>query len=466
MKTSQMSDACQLAIVGGGIAGLSAALSAIEFNKKSGFPVPMIRMLEAEETLGGRSKTIIMPNCAAFNTGGHWHHGAKANPFYQWASRRFPDLSFREDTVSNIYGLVPEAYARSQGCVEITSASSLRRDAMDAIGLAYTAFKDANPRQDISLGRLAEIVATSESRVVADYMSRLWCATEGPMDLSGDEIFNPDDPSGPGGMQIIGGQGLLIDAMAEDLRAEGVDIRTGCTVKTVRNTPDGVILVAADGQRHHALEAICTVSAGVLQNTRIAFDPQISDKIKLCLDQVVMGTMTKICVPVNPAFFERNGIDVDTHIDLINGSLSAFFHARGNGASTISVLTGGNLAVAIEQMTRDEIRSFIKEVFDKVDLFKGYEDYAFLNDFHATGWNSNPLYDGAYTGLKVGGRRSDPIRELHTIFAGEAFVRLAENCPGTMAGAYYSGGVAGKMAAAGIQSRFQVRPDGPVRSQL
>ena len=90
-----------VAIVGAGVTGLTAALTLLEMAQSYGRPVPRLMVLEAEDQPGGRIKSRLLSNGVTVNEGAHWAHGGMSNEFFRWARERYDLGSFNEDTAEN-----------------------------------------------------------------------------------------------------------------------------------------------------------------------------------------------------------------------------------------------------------------------------------------------------------------------------------------------------------------------------
>lgn len=429
---------CDIAIVGGGVAGLSAAQRLIDRAARSTAALPEIFILEAADTLGGRTRTVDVAG-TPFDTGAHWFHGRQHNAFYRWLRDRWPDLSWADD--------------QGQGARVVNRNGEEDREFRTRLFAElehrYLTFATENPGRDTALSTFA---GTGDLADFTRFMAENWMAQDSADLVSADEFFN--DPSGPGGMQLQGGVALAIDRMAAELTDAGVKILTGRQVESIRD--DGATAVLSTrGETFNARAAIVTVSTGVLKAGGMAIAPAPA-ALDAALADLTMGSMTKICVRLRPEFFTERGIAPEDHAGVLTLDDPAFCQVRGGGEPFINILTGGRAARRVEAMDDRALDDFTAAVLDAVPQFQGWRTYRDA-PLYVTRWQADPFVRGSYTALLPGRQRRDPVQSGNLIFAGEAFARHHEDSPGTMLGAFVSG-----RRAAGLAWRLLGRQAGPV----
>ncbi|HVJ51179.1 MAG TPA: NAD(P)/FAD-dependent oxidoreductase [Aliidongia sp.] len=414
-----------IAIVGAGIAGLSAALALVEHHGQAPNR-PRIVILEAGETVGGRTRTVTAGNGNPVDLGAHWFHGGEANPFFQWVRARYRDrLSFVENPHDPRFALTvgaAEARYRDEG---------LRR-----LRNAYNLFKSARPDEDCSLAALARQAGDPQAQAVAGYFARNWMAVESPDLVSADEFFG--DPFGPGGIQVVGGIGQVATLMAAELDQAGLPIEMRRRVVAIEQSGAGCVLTTADGTACRTSKAIVTVAAGVLQQGGIRFDPPLTAAARGHIDDLGIACLTKIILPVRPEFFTERAVASDTHVSLFRAESSLFCHVRSTGSSTVTIFGGGDFARYLETLPRDQVAGLAFEALDTVPQLAGVKDHL-DGEVIVTGWNTDPLFHGSYTAIRPGARRCGPLVEGRIVLAGEAFVDAPAKGPSMMIGAWYSG---------------------------
>ena len=427
-----------IAIVGAGVAGLAAAQRLLDRAARTRRKPPSVLLLEAADQAGGRVRTVDIDG-APFDTGAHWFHGRHGNAFYQWLHRRWPDLIWADDDGGSARVItragVEDCEFRSRHFAELE-----RR---------YEIFARDHPGQDIALADLAPDDRDGELGDFVRFMAEGWMAQDSAALVSADEFFN--DPSGPGGLQLQGGIAQAIGRMERDLQRAGIAIRYNRAVRAIRHDADGVTLTGAGDAAWRARVAIVTASIGVLRAGGIAIAPRLS-ALDAALDDLTMGSMTKIAVKLNPAFFARNGIAPESHAGVMTLGDPAFCQVHGGGEPFINILTGGRAARRVEALDGQDLRDFTAAVLDAVPRFHGWRHFQ-AAPLYVTRWQADPFAQGAYTAVKPGRQRRDPVQDGRLIVAGEAFAKWHEDSPGTMLGAFTSGrraaGTAWRMIAPG-----------------
>jgi len=439
-------------ILGAGVAGLSAALQAFDEAKARGLPAPRITLLEAGSAPGGRIRTVADPGGVPINLGAHWFHGGNANPFYHWVKNRYPDLAFAaEDALDNLRTIFNGA----------SYGEDLCRRFDEDMRAAYQAFKAAHPDEDIAFGEIARQLGPG-AQAYARYMTQLWASADDPMEISSDDLLA--EGFGPGGMQLAGGNGKLIERMVAELQAQGAQIITSCAVSEIAQDAHGVTMTTQDGRVFTAQQAISTASVGVLKSGALRFTPEFP-ALAAALEDLTMGHMAKICLTLREEFFTKHNIDADTHIDIMGDDPLAFCHARTGGKPTITVFAGGSImSRKVEAMSPQEALAHVDATLGKVAGFEDYRQYLEGAPL-VTDWSGNPYVRGAYSSVFTGGTRSAPLRLGRVTVAGEAFVTQQEDGASCMSGAWASGRDAGTIAVGALVfaagTGIKLQPKGP-----
>jgi len=443
-------------IIGGGISGLSSAARLLELAKEQGLPPPRIMIVEADSEVGGRARSSVMKGFVV-NPGAQWLHDSTGNPFYRWLSQQYPELTFNEDHVAH-GPIVTESGVKTPEFFETL---------MRAFYEAQAAVKEAAPEKDLSIAAIAARIADPDALRLAKFMAREWTGIQDPENISSDESLS--DGYNPGGPQIEEGTSAAIGKMADDLKAQGVIIRTSTPVASIAQTENSVKLRAADGKTFEAPAGILTVSAGVLQNKKIVLDPPPSREVGEYINNLVMGHMTKILIPLDQEFFERRGIEQNAFVSVIKDNMTVLCHMRSMNTPIVTIFAGGSLSETMERASPDEVKAFIKNVFTQLGTYmEGYEE-AMTGQPYVSKFTTNPLTCGAYSTIRPGVKRSDPIQQGKLIFSGEAFVILDEHGKdpsGTMSAAWSAGRLAAKKAWALIEPALNKQSPAPTRGNL
>ncbi len=419
-------------IVGAGIAGLSIAFELLEKARRTHTRKPRILILEADTELGGRARSIELDGHVV-NTGGQWLHDSTGNPFYHWLKTRYTDLTFSQDRVSRDL-IITKNGVENPSFYERMSALFYQ---------TYQQARQKSPDHDPSLAELAKETEDPDALAFARYMAREWMAIEDPALISGNEMFG--EGYNPGGPQVRQGMSAVIQKMVADLTSQGVVIRTATPVSAVEQDEQSARVKTSDGRIYEAAAGAVTVSAGVLQANRITFHPALSEKLTNYIGNLTMGKMTKIIVPFRKDFFTQRHIGPNTFVSIIDDDMTAFCHLRSMGAPVVTIYPGGAISETMERAPRQDVESFLRKTFNRLgDYMKGYEA-AMAGPPYVSSWNTSPLTAGAYSSIKPGAQRSDPIRQGRLVFAGEAFIirdEYGKEPSGTMSAAWSSGRLA------------------------
>lgn len=406
-------------VIGAGICGLSAALELKSRGTKN------ILILEAEETVGGRARSMHLSNGMVFNEGANWFHGGDDNPFYQWAKVR--------------YDLGPLVLDQATGKRTVIWKHSDDSDVVtrifDELNDAYDRFAAEHPGEDVSVRDLSETLGTAEAIELIEFMAAGWMAMDNAGQISARDYFN--DPLGPGGWQMAEGVDFLTSQMASDF---GGEIRCGATVTAVQEQGDLVQIELGDGAVISTRYVISTVSPGVLSARLIAFDDKVQNQIDAKIEGLMMGNLIKVIVPVKEAFLLSRKIGADTPVYMVDDR--CFIHARTAGKPAVTIFKGGQASRDMEHWNMAQIENFATAMFDKVSMLEGI-GAARDGDISITRWGANPYSLGSYSVCEPHHKRPDPFACGRIVFTGEAFLADNNDSPGQMSGAW----VAGRKAA-------------------
>jgi monoamine oxidase len=432
------SQEADMIIVGAGLSGLSMAFSILESAEAHNLPTPHITILEADQEPGGRVRSVELGG-HILNTGGQWLHDSAGNPFTRWLVEHYQDLTYSDDPYDQETLMESGSDAR---CWDEVGA---------LLHAAYVESRERSPDYDPPLSELLKAIGHPHAQSYVRHMAPLWMGVEAPSQISAEDYFS--ESYGEGGPQVLQGMSHVIKKMTDELKGKGVEIHTSTPVSRVEQHGEKLKFITADGRRFRAAAGAITVSAGVLQKGMIAFDPILPAKISDYIANMNMGRMTKISIAFRENFFRAQNVPENKFINLVSDEepdhsmrhLQCHLHSMGRPFATI--LTGGETAEEIEQKTEREIASLIRGVFSRLSLYmKGYEA-AMTDKPYVTTWAANPYTCGAYSSMKPGTKRSDPMMAGGLIFAGEAFIRTDEygkDPGGTMSAAWSSGRLAAK----------------------
>ncbi len=410
-------------IVGGGIAGMTAALRTLEQSAAEGKPVS-ITLLDADTALGGRAKSITHEG-VTLSSGASWFHGGEDDPFFNWLTERYGAPKAMLDAVENHYSFKDrQPFDRS------------RDETIQSLDKAYRRFKEVYPGEDISLQDLSYLTEGVCEEEALKAIASNWMAVDSADQVSADEFFG-DTGSAAGGWQPEGGMGAIAARMRRELEEAGVRIVTGCRVTSVRETADGIIATSAQGDIYAAKHGVIALPVGVLQGGNITFTPAMPKDVAEYVDSLSIARFAKVIVPMDESFFKERGFLPNTKVSVSGFYPQSFCQAYSAGQPAIVIMAGGVNATAIESMNATALEKFVGDFFDQIPIFKGYEAYR-TGAAHKTDWNTNPLYMSSYSAMKIGRQRQETMTAGKLTFCGEAFAAAADSAS-TMTGAWRSG---------------------------
>jgi monoamine oxidase len=261
-----------LAIVGGGAAGISAAREA----GKRGLTAVI---LEASDRAGGRVRTIDHDG-HKLDLGATWLHSADRNPLARLAEELGIAVDRGPTPWRNQYRNF--GYAESWAAME-AFAKRLREGVRD--DRASEALEPGNPWNGFIEALNGYLNGTSLAQTSAADFIAYW------------------DGSDSSNWRLPGGYGALLAALAE-----GAEVRTGCAVRRIDWSGGGVRLVSDQGQVE-AQRAVVAVPTNTLARGDIAFAPHVDDQLHAAA-QLPLGHVEKLFLaPADP-----NSVPPNAHL--------------------------------------------------------------------------------------------------------------------------------------------------------
>ena len=415
--------ALDVLIVGAGAAGLAAGVALRQAGRST-------LILEAANQPGGRARTSRpgLLGGAWLDEGAAWLHMAEENPLVPLAEARGFALheAFRAESRLTIGGR--PATAAEQAEYEAASAEwhSIVMDAPDLpdtdLATAIGAFRHENT--------WAPTIEAWEASLIE--------AVDAPLLSLADFRLNQLE-----GSNLIAEAGLgrlLLDLLA----ADAGPIRLSCPAQRILwgdgavrvETPDGTLTAGA---------VIVTVSTGVLNAGRIAFDPPLPADTTEAIAALPMGLLSKIVLRAKGA--DRLGLGRQTHLFRKRESLAAPFLstiAWPRGEDHVIGFVGGQAAwelAADPRAAADLMRAEWCAMLG-ADAARIFTDGAFT-----TSWGTDPHHLGAYSYARPGStkpgaataraRLAQPLAGGRLVFAGEAC--RGDGSAGTVGGAVLDG---------------------------
>lgn len=420
LQKSPQEDNFDIAIVGAGITGLTAAIQAAERSNKK------ILLLEGAERAGGRVKSLKLDNGTKTSAGAHWFHGGDDNPFFQWVKGRYKNLH---------KGMaLEEVKDRITVWGNKADPEGSLRKAFNVLEGQYEKFARKHPGRDISLHDLAKKVGDKDARKAAEFMAREWMARDSSHDISCYEYFN--DPLGPGGWQLNDGGDPLIDKLVADATSRGVEIRYSQKVMRAERVDGRAHLVLNSGERIMADNALITASPEVLRNRGISLGKRVQKAIDEKIEGIAMGNLAKIIVPLKEEIVQDSDIPDDARVYMIKNY--TFIHAFSGGKPHATIFMGGSPSHAIENWNEGELTDMVNKRFSQVEGFENLLSHK-AGSVVTTDWHGNELIQGSYSVCAPGYKRPNPFFLGPIHFAGEWTVEDPKESPGQMVGAFYSG---------------------------
>lgn len=230
-------------VIGAGMAGITAAQALREAGVS-------VEMLEARDRIGGRVHTHTSLG-APLDVGASWIHGEEGNPL-----TGLSDKAGIERIPTDYDNLVV-------------------RDSMGNV---------VDP-DDVPLELLSILTVEMDYAADADQLAPGFDAEA--------EEFGGDDVVFPGGY-----------AQLVEFVADGLDVRTGEIVSTIRSDDNAVVVTSTSGETA-AEAALVTVPLGVLKAGSIAFDPPLPTPKLEAINRLGMGHLSKVYMRFPEVFWDE-----------------------------------------------------------------------------------------------------------------------------------------------------------------
>ncbi|MFM8808849.1 MAG: flavin monoamine oxidase family protein [Chthoniobacterales bacterium] len=409
-------------VVGAGLSGLAAARQLAERGLS-------VLVLEAADSVGGRTKLAKLRSGLSVDLGAMWIHGWRGNPLTDLAERAGARLQpFDWDSGPTYVSERAEIVAREIAADEklFDRALSFTRgwseklpsDAPLADGFAAFAAS-----QDLGEQQRRALACEAYSNVTLDYAApptelSAWWWDEGKEFAGGDSL-------------VEGGLGGLVSLLAKNLR-----VRTRAFVAEINSTESPAIVRLRDGDKLTARAVLITAPLGALKAGSIRFVPALPERKVAAIKRLGFGSYHKafflfergVALPSGPVIRIRNDAGLWSEWCNLTGFL---------GRPVLMSLNAGAAARQAEQMTDSEIARSGCEFLRR---FAGLPTGAPLAVV-STRWGADPFTRGAYSFSAVGSGPHDRRVLAESLpggihFAGEA---TSIDYPSTAHGALLSG---------------------------
>jgi len=374
----------RLAIVGGGAAGIGAALTA----KRRGIDALLI---EASDRLGGRARTIDWQGYK-LDLGCGWLHSAERNNLRVEAERRGFEIDRTKASWVEQYrdlGFTAEDQTEAWKALEALEVR-LRTNPppSDRASDALIPGNRWNPWLDAISGYINGAVLREVS--VADYLAY-------------------DNSASAINWRLPGGYGSLIEALGAE-----VEHRLACPVMAIGRTRTAVQIETVDGviAAEKVIVAVPTATLG-----KIRFDPPIAEAIEAAAN-LPLGLADKLFLSLDDVEeFPHNAHLIGNPQSAETGS----YMLRPMGKPVVEAFFGGDGARAIERLSKDDAFDF---AVDELTALLGSGIRARLKPIAQSRWAEEPWIGGSYShacpGKAAARVRLTEAGNERIAFAGEA----------------------------------------------
>jgi monoamine oxidase len=233
--------------------------------------------------------------------------------------------------------------------------------------------------------------------------------------------------------RVVNGYAALIDYLQRELVA---DIRFNARVERIKWNESRVRVYDRRAREYRARAVIITVPLPILQDTSIAFDPEIP-MMRRAANQLVMGDVLRVNVVVKERFWERKVDDV-SYVQTPTRPFNVWWTHNPLKAYLITGWSGG--PPALEFLGSGGLGGAAISELARVFGMRRSRVESLVDSIHTYDWTRDPNIRGAYCYARVGGAfaaRTLARNFGDTIFlAGEA---TDSGSSGTVEGALVSG---------------------------
>lgn len=386
LKVNNLTGELDVAIVGGGAAGIAAARRLLECRRK-------VLLIEALPQLGGRARTAVIEGMP-LDLGCGWLHSAERNLLRAVAEAQGVTVDRRPSAWGN--------QLRNLGF-----STDEQEQAWDAYEALCTELRDAPPTSDRASDALA---AQSRWRPFMDALSSFINGTElgtlSARDFSAyDSASSSNNWRGPSGYgAFIAGLGAALPQML------------GTFVSSVRQENGGIRLDTDQGPVTARAAVVC-VSSNVLASGRIRFDPQVDDHLHAAAS-LPLGLANKVFLRLR----DPELVPAESHLlGRPDRAATASHYIRPLGHPVVESYFGGAHAHDMEKAGKDAAIAFAVE---ELRHLLGSDFAKSLSPIAVSEWGKEGSIGGSYSHALPGhaaarATLAKPVSE-RLCFAGEA----------------------------------------------
>lgn len=442
----------RIAIIGGGIAGLSAA----HYLKKAG--IQTFTIYEADKRLGGRiftKKNVINKNLRT-EIGGEYIDSYHKDMFKLVKEY---DLAMI-DTFKEPLPLKKDAFFFEEKNIGLQQVIKEFQGIVNKIRSDKAGLDDdftninAQKLDNTSLAEYLQGLETSSwftKLLNTAYLAEYGLETSEQSCLNFINMIDTDAPNSfnlygisDERYKIRGGNSLLIDVMANEMNSF---IQTEMKLTAVYSVGKKFLMTFNEKQNIEADIVIMTLPFTILREIPMQVEGMTEEK-QQCIMELGYGTNAKVMMGFNNRIWRTQGYQGYLFNESIhNGWDNGLFQNNGQNNITeggYTIFLGGNDGLEVQRGFEQEFEKKYLTELNKVfpGIEKDYNHRIFLGD-----WPQNPLSKGSYSCYKVGqwttisGLEIEPIGNMY--FAGE-------HCSDESQGYMNGGAETGRIAAQNI----------------
>ncbi|KAI8582496.1 hypothetical protein K450DRAFT_206140 [Umbelopsis ramanniana AG] len=446
----------KVAILGGGVAGISAAKNLVA-NGITDFVI-----VEARDELGGRAHDIEFAGIRV-EKGCNWVQGLGTNPVNQLSKKWGLQVAVNDGTDVVFYD--------NHGKVNGTKTYN---DFNDALDKTYDFALKRVDEADISSRACLNIVGWNPDtplKQAAEYYAFDWEFAENPDvtscnyaqvgDASYDGSFGPNSDDDQFVIDQRGFKYIFIQEANQFLKKHDPRLILNTTVKNIKYSDNGVTITAKDGHKIEADYAISTFSLGVLQHNDVTWSPKLPEWKRVGLFGFHMATYLKLFLAWEDQFWDNNQYTVYAdpanrgYYKQVTWQNFNAFTPKNDTTNIFFVTVTQDQAYRLEAMSDNDIK---KEVTEVVRSMYG-SHIKEPTHMYVPRWHSDPLYRGTYSNWPIGELEEHHLNMKAPVgrvwFTGEA---MSREYYGYLQGAWIDGGEVGTKVAKCIKNKCPKQP--------